>query len=64
MAEKVHISYGHLEILPERMQSYVEQHEMNHAEIERIVQARLAYLHWSNDHWANKVIVAGEDRFK
>lgn len=60
MAEEVNISYGQLEIKPERMESYVQQHELNDAEIKRIRDTRIEYLHWVNAHYAFGVSLAPE----
>lgn len=60
MAEDVNIKYGHLEVKSERMQSYVKQHEMNDAEIKRVAETRIEYLHWMNAHYADSVSLAPE----
>ncbi len=60
MAEDVNIKYGRVEVKPERMQSYVKQQELNDAEMKRIVDTRLEYLHWVNDHYADSVSLAPE----
>lgn len=62
MAEDVNIKYGRVEVKPERMQSYVKQQELNDAEVKRIVETRLEYLHWMNAHFADSVSLA-PDRF-
>lgn len=60
MAEDVNIKYGRVEVKPERMQSYVKQHELNEAEMKRIVDTRIEYLHWMNAHYADSVSLAPE----
>lgn len=42
------------------MQSYVKQHELNEAEIKRIAETRIEYLHWMNAHYADSVSLAPE----
>lgn len=56
MAEDVIYKYGHLEILPTRMEEYIKQQEMNEAERERIAKARDMHLDWYHRHFAYEVL--------
>ncbi len=56
MAEEIIYKYGHIEILPTRMQEYIKQQEMNEAERERIVKARNIHLDWYHRHFAYEVL--------
>jgi hypothetical protein len=56
VAESVYIKFGHYEIDAARMQDYVRQQEMNKAEVERIVKARLMHLDWMHRHFAYEVL--------
>jgi len=56
MAEDVYIKYGRYEIFPGRMQDYVRQQEMNEAEVDRCIKARVMHLDWYHRHFAYEIL--------
>ncbi len=64
MAEEVIYKNGELEILPTRMEKYIQQQQMDEGERERIVRARSIHLDWYHRHFAYEILPPPEGEWE
>jgi hypothetical protein len=64
MSEEVIYKNGELEILPTRMEKYIEQQQMNEGERERIQRARAIHLDWYHRHFAYEILPPPEGEWE
>lgn len=64
MAEEVIYKNGELEILPTRMEKYIQQQQMDEGERERIVRARNIHLDWYHRHFAYEILPPPEGEWE